>query len=326
MRKTKVLITGGAGFIGYHLAQCLIAKEGYQIDIADRLSRGKRDADFIKLLKNKNIKFINVDLLNKNSYAKFSKNYDYIYHLCAIVGVRNVISQPEEVLKVNIIGTLFLLDWIKRTQRKLRKIIFASTSEVYAGTLRHYGGEIPTAEDINICLDDIHSLRSTYAVSKIAGESACLAYHSAHKIPIVILRYHNVYGPRMGYDHVIPELFNKAGKCRGVVGVHSIGHSRAFCYISDAVEVTIRLAESPKTAGELYHIGNDLEEVTVGLLAQKIIKIVNPLLRIKTLPDHQGSPVRRRPDIKKVRLIVGFEPSISLDEGLIRTWNWYREH
>lgn len=322
----RVLITGGAGFLGYHLARYLSARDEYNIDIADNLSRGKFDLDLKNLIQRRNVTFKKIDLTAPASYKSLDKDYDYIYHLAGIVGVRNVMQRPDRTLFVNTVSILNLLEWINRTQRRLKRFVFASTSEIYSGTMKHCGIPVPTGEDVMLCLEDIRSPRTTYALSKMVGESACFSYSKIHGIPFTIVRYHNVYGPRMGHDHVIPELMLKAGKGRGYLEVFSPGHTRSFCYISDAVEATVNLAEANNSSGQMFNVGNSGEEIKIKDLAGKIIGIVNPSLKIKSLGDQEGSPSRRCPDINKLRRAVGFRSVVSLDDGIRLTWDWYREH
>ena len=320
----KVLITGGAGFIGFHLADYLCAKEKYEVHVVDNLSRGKLDRELLGLIKKGNIKFIDKDLTLKDSFRALDCNYDYIYHLSAIVRVRNVVNDPGKVLFVNINAILNLLEWINKTKNHLKNLLFASTSEVYAGTLKHYKATVPTNENINLCLDDMGSARSSYALSKIVGEFACLNYFKIRSIPLTIVRFHNVYGPRMGYDHVIPELMLKAKNNDKYLEVFSHKHTRSFCYISDAIDATVKLTESRKSIGQIFNLGNSNEEISIEKLAKKIISLVKPTLKIKALGDQTGSPSRRCPDTRKLKRTINFEPRVNLDEGIFYTWKWYK--
>ncbi len=317
----KILITGGAGFIGYHLAESL-SQGRCRIDLADNLLRGEFDRHLKRLIKKPNVRFIKADLTDLKSYKLLRKDYDYIYHMAAIVCVKKVIEQPDRVLYINIVSILNLLEWARTTQGNLKKLLFASTSEAYAGSMRCCDVPIPTNEDVILSLEDIRMPRTTYALSKIVGESACFSYLK-NKAPFTIVRYHNVYGPRMGYSHVIPELMVKARKSNKYLEVFSVNHTRAFCYISDAVLATIGLAESKLSSRQIFNVGNSDEEITIKDLAQKIVKLVNPSLKIKPLGNQEGSPLRRCPDISKLKHATGFRPEVSLDEGIRLTWQWY---
>ena len=321
----KFLITGGAGFIGYHMVNYLSKKTDNEIHIVDNLFRGKPDSDFRLSLRKQNIKFIEADLTDPNCYTIFATNkYDYIYHFAGIVGVKNAVDNPDKVLYVNTVSILNLLEWIKVNQKQLKRFLFASTSEVYTGTQKHYKVDIPTDEKVNLCLDDIASARTSYALSKIFGECSCFNYFKLYKIPITIVRYHNIYGPRMGYNHVIPELMLKARKNKRYLDVYSVKHTRAFCYISDAIEATFKLITAKDSLGQIFNVGNSYEEITIENLAKKIIRIVNPKLKIKPSCEETGSPARRCPDIDKLRQTIKFKPKVYLDEGLKLTWDWYK--
>ncbi len=203
IKNKRILILGGAGFVGYHLAKKL-EKQGFYIDLIDDLSRGKIDKDFESLIKKKKVRFYNIDINSNNRFFHKKKNYVYIFHFAAIVGVKNVIKKPFEVLTKNIYLFEKIVNFANK-QRKLKRLIFASSSEVYAGTLNKFGLKFPTPEETTLILNNLDDHRSTYMMSKIYGEAMC--YHS--KIPFTIIRPHNIYGPRMGHAHVIPELFTK---------------------------------------------------------------------------------------------------------------------
>ena len=220
----KILITGGAGFIGYHLANKLL-ENNYQIDLLDNFSRGVNDTHLTDLAENETINLINADLLQSTTIDQLDQDYAYIYHFAAVIGVQHVLKAPFDVLEKNFILLQNALK-IARKQKKLRRFVFASTSEVYAGTLNHYGLEFPTPESTPLLVSDPHEARSSYMLSKIYGEALCL--HSG--LPVTIIRPHNFYGPRMGLSHVIPELMKKViDSENGKVDVFSINHKRTFC-------------------------------------------------------------------------------------------------
>ena len=198
---SKTLITGGAGFIGFHLANKLL-HNGDEVHILDNFSRGVMDSELKRLANDINI--IDENLLDENINNKLDRNYDYIFHLAALLGVNNVLKSPYQVLDKNV----FLLKnaiIIAQNQKNLERLIFSSTSEVYAGTLQKYGLIFPTTEDTPLTIADINEARTAYMLSKIYGESMCIN----SMLPITIIRPHNFYGPRMGLSHVIPELMKK---------------------------------------------------------------------------------------------------------------------
>ena len=200
----KILIIGGAGFIGFHLAKKLVGK--FKIDLVDNFSRGARDKELIKLVNERNVRLLNMDFLNSyNRFKNIPKDYSYIFHLAAIVGAKNVIKFPYEVLTKNFTLLKNAID-IGLRQKKLKRFVFSSSSEVYYGTLKNYGLKFPTPEETKLSTLDLSDKRGTYMLSKIYGEAMCS--HSG--LPFTIVRPHNFYGPRMGLSHVIPELLKKA--------------------------------------------------------------------------------------------------------------------
>ena len=317
----KILITGAAGFIGYFVTKRLSENNENQITIIDNFTRGRFDNDFKSLLKKDNVHFIRADLTNPATFLRLDNNFDYIYHFAAIIGVKNVVKNPDKVLYVNALSTLNLFEF-SINLKNLKKVLFSSTSEIYSGSLKHHNIEIPTNENVILTIDDIKSERTTYALSKMFGESICYNYGKKYDIPFTIARYHNIYGPRMGFAHVIPEMFIKI-KNNEIIDVPSPNHSRAFCYIDDAVEMTIKACENKNTNNEIFHIGNSEEEIRIKELAKKISNIMNKEITIKELPETPGSTKRRCPDISKIISYIDYYPTTSLNEGISKTFYWY---
>jgi nucleoside-diphosphate-sugar epimerase len=314
----KVLITGGAGFIGYHLAIKLL-EDDYQIDLLDNFSRGVNDAHLVKLAKNERINCINFDLSQSGKISQLDQDYSYVYHLAAVIGVQHVLKAPYEVLTKNFILLQNALE-ISRQQKKLERFVFASTSEVYAGTLNHYGLKFPTPETTPLTISNLQQARTSYMLSKIYGEAMC--QHS--ELPVTIIRPHNFYGPRMGLSHVIPELMKKAIRSdNGLVDVYSVKHKRTFCYIGDAVEIIQLLAESVNTIGKVFNVGNDDEEITMGELAKKVIDLTGKDVAINPMPATPGSPERRCPSITKLKEAISYVKQYPLEKGLQETFDWY---
>ena len=318
----KALITGGAGFIGYHLAEYLL-KNNYQVDLVDNLSRGVIDENLSGLLSNSNIRFINRNLCEPGSFKNFDNNYQYIYHLAAIIGVTNVLDRPFEVLRDNLTIHLNILDFAK-LQKSLKRFIFTSTSEVYAGTLRHFKLDFPTPETTPLAIPNLSQPRTSYMLSKIYGEALCC--HSA--VPFSIVRPHNIYGPRMGMAHVIPALLRKAHHCENGDGleVFSPDHSRTFCYISDAVRMIRRIAETPACLNQTLNVGNQIPEISMRNLAGHISRIVNKDLKIIAKPETPGSPKRRCPNMTNTFELTVYQPNIDLDSGIKSTYGWYKKN
>lgn len=312
------LIIGGAGFIGYHLAYNLSRNQKYNIDIIDNLQRGRKDNEFIKLIKNKNIHFIKknfVDIKVEN----LKKNYNYIFHLASIVGVRNVEINSSEVLYQNI-NLIYKIIELSKLQKKLKKICFTSTSEIYANSVFHKVAKVPTKEKELIVINNNTTARDSYFLSKLISEKIL----HLSKLPFVILRLHNIYGPRMGYSHVIPEIFLKLNKNKKKISVLSWSHSRAFCYISDAVEQIKFFTLNKRIKNMIINVGNDQEEIKIIDLTKKILKILN--LKVKIIKDINaiGSPKRRCPNLQLNYKLMKKKPLIKLNKGLTKTYLWYK--
>ena len=323
VNKHRILITGGAGFVGYHLAFQLSQEPTNHLVLVDNFVRGQLDQDLETLIERPNVRLISADLTDAASFEQLGSGYDEVYHLAAIIGVRNVVKRPHEVLRVNAVATLFLLNWFARGGG--RKLLFSSTSEVYAWTQHFYRLPIPTPENVPLSLSDLGNPRSSYAGSKIFGELAVTQYCAIYDKPFVIVRYHNVYGPRMGNEHVIPELYYRALSGQNPLVVYSANHRRAFCYVIDAVTATISAMREKSAEGHTINIGNDLEEVTIGELAKYLLRTVGIQANIAPQVAGDDPIVRRCPDISVARELLSYEPKAMLGEGLKQTLAWYAQ-
>lgn len=316
---TKVLITGGAGFVGYHLAKQLLT-DGCQIDLLDDLSRGVIDSDLTTLTTDSKVRLLNRDLLRSDFFDGLENDYDYIYHLAAIIGVANVLRNPYAVISDNVLMLTNILAFA-RQQARLKRFVFSSTSEVYAGTLQFFHLPIPTPESVPLTITELSQPRTSYMLSKICGESLC--HHS--DIPWTIIRPHNLYGPRMGKAHVIPQLLERAHDTdNGGINVFSVEHRRTFCYVSDGVTMIRRAAELDSCIKETLNIGNQRPEISIGKLTEMILKVMQKQLEIDPQPATSGSPVRRCPDMGKTLSLTGVKPKVDLEKGIRLTYEWYR--
>ena len=324
LRRRRILITGGAGFIAGHLSEHLVREAGTELVLVDDFSRGRRDDDFVALIRRDRVRCIDADLTEPGSYRLLGQGYDEVYHCAAVVGVRNAVERPQEVLRVNALSTVFLLDWLVRGGG--RRLLFASTSEAYAWTQQFYPLPVPTPEDVPLALTDLTNPRIAYAGSKMHGELLVTQYCRQAEVPFSIVRYHNVYGPRMGFDHVIPQIYERAASGQNPLVVYSAEHRRAFCYISDAVVATIAAARRPEAVGRTINIGNDHCEVTIAELAARVLAVSGIAADLRPEPDPNDPIARRCPDVSRARSLLGFDPVVGLDEGLRLTLTWYAQH
>jgi len=318
----RALVTGGCGFIGSHLGARL-ESAGYEVDLVDNLARGVVDDDLRALLERPSVRLVECDLLDPEALEGLDGEYELIFHLAAIVGVANVLERPYEVLDLNVAMTTRALELAAR-QERLERFVFASTSEVYAGTLEQFELEIPTPESSPIALPDLGRPRTSYMLSKLYGEALCI--HSG--VPVTVIRPHNVYGPRMGMSHVIPELLERARKAADGdrLEVYSVDHRRTFCYVEDAVEMIFLAARAEEAVGQVLNVGKEDPEIAIGELAEMVIETVGRDLAIDPQPATQGSPTRRAPEMSKMRAFIGYAAQVGVAEGLRRTYRWYEEN
>jgi UDP-glucose 4-epimerase len=265
----------------------------------------------------------NLDLLSPGTLDGEDDDYDYVFHLAALLGVQNVRSRPYEVLTWNSRMLEHAIAFARR-QKNLSRFLFSSTSEVYAGTLHYFGMTVPTPETTPIALMDLAEPRVSYMLSKIYGEELC----RFAGIPFTIFRVHNAFGPRMGLSHVVPELLRKAHTLPegSSMEVFSPSHSRSFCFVSDVVELIARMAETPSCAGQVLNCGAAGPEITIAQLADTVIRTVGRKLDIQPMPETPGSPQRRAPDMTRTSELTGYAAQVPVQEGVQRTYDWYRTH
>ena len=286
-------------------------------------ARGVRDRDLELLLSKKRMTFSTIDLLDREAVFSLGSDFEAIFHLAAIIGVANVVSRPYETLvdNVRVMDNVIAL---ARKQKKLFRLLFASSSEVYAGTLRHFRLPLPTPENVALAVTPLNEPRTSYMLSKIVGESMC----QMGNLPFTIFRPHNIYGPRMGMAHVIPEQLRKVWEADAGarIGVYSADHRRSFCYVDDAVEMLIRMLATDACIGKTLNLGTESPEVDIRKVAQTCIDVAGKKLAIEVLPPTAGSPERRAPDMRQTHQLLNYEPKVSLSEGILKTWTWYLEN
>lgn len=320
----KILITGGAGFVGYHLAKRL-SGFGYDIVLADNFFRSEHDRDLKALLEKPNVTLIKADLTNPESWKEIGSGYDEVYHLVGINGTQLFYEIPHEVLRIGIATTMNVLEWFHTVNNTPgAKIIYTSSNEAYAGALEKFGQlPIPTPEGVPLVIADPYNPRWSYAGQKLIGELFFIHYSKAFNFRMSIVRPHNFYGPREGYKHVIPEVIERIKARVDPFPIYGNDETRSFCYIDDAVEAMQLVMESEKTDGGTYHIGSH-KETGIKELIEGIFTIMEwhpKELDIKSSPD--GSVKRRLPDVSKIKRDTGWEAKTELEDGLRRMIEWY---
>lgn len=321
---SKILITGGTGFIGYHLTKKLSEGDNTVV-VVDNLFRSELDDDMKNLLKKPNVELIKSDLTNRDAWNSLGNGYDYVYHLASINGTRLFYEIPFEVLSIGITTSLYAIKWFRtHNNHPGAKILYTSSNEAYAGALEAFGKlPLPTPEDVPLVISDPYNPRWSYAGQKLIGELLFIHASKAHNFRMSIVRPHNFYGPREGYEHVIPEIIERVKTRIDPFPIYGADDTRSFCYIDDAVNALIAVMESDKTDSGTYHIGTK-EETRIQNLIENIFTHMKWRPRqfdIKNSPE--GSVKRRLPDVSKIKAHTGWEAKIGLNEGLKKMIEWY---
>jgi UDP-glucose 4-epimerase len=311
----KVLITGGAGFIGSHLSDELIAG-GNEVTVLDDLSTGRFE-NIAHLDGNKSFQFIEGTILNETLVDKLVERCDVVYHLAAAVGVDLVVKKPLESLITNIKGSEIVLDMVHRYHKK---ILITSTSEIYG---KNTNG--PLKEDDDRILGSPLKVRWGYSTAKAVDEMLAYIYWREKKVPTIIVRLFNTVGPRQtgAYGMVIPRFVNQALKNENITVYGTGKQSRCFLHVKDVIKTLIKLMNNKDAVGNVFNIGSQ-EEITIENLAKKIIEISKSKSKIiyisyeKAYEEGFEDMQRRVPDTSKVNKLVGFKPTVDL-EGIIKS-------
>ncbi len=320
----QILITGGAGFIGYHLA-CYHLELGDRVILFDNFfkSEGKKDSEFESLIDHENVELFHVDLKKPITGVNVEGTIDIAYHLAAINGTRLFYEIPYEVCRDNLLLTLNLLNWLET--QKVGSLLYSSSSEVYAGADKFDLLKIPTDELAPVIFPQPTDVRFSYGTSKFMGEFLCIHFGKKFSVPTSVIRYHNIYGPRMGFKHVIPEFALRLKERENPFNIYGGNETRAFCYVDDAVKATNLVATTPECDGEIVHIGNSTE-TTINDLATLMMDIFGEKSDLKECGGFSSSVSRRCPDTSKLKRITGFKAEVPLKEGVAITMKWYMDH
>ena len=317
----RALITGGAGFIGSHLAEALL-DAGHEVDIIDNLSTGSiRNVGHLK--SNPRFQYVIDTLTNEPLLAELIDRNDVIFHFAAAVGVKLIVEQPVHTIETNVHGTEVVL---KHAHKKRKKVVIASTSEVYGKS-----ADVPFREDADLVMGATVKHRWAYACSKAIDEFLALAYYKERDLPIIIVRFFNTVGPRQTgqYGMVLPSFVRQALSGEPITVFGDGTQSRSFTYVGDVVDCMMKLVNEPKAVGQVFNIGNK-QEVTILQLAEIVKSLTGSASRIEFVPYDKAyeegfeDMPRRVPDLTKVTQLVGYEPKVQLNEIITRVIEYFR--
>jgi UDP-glucose 4-epimerase len=307
----KALITGGAGFVGSHLAERLLGN-GHEVAILDNLSTGSMD-NIAHLKQTRGFSYVVESVTNEPLLAEMIDGCDVVFHLAAAVGVKLIVEQPVHTIETNVHGTEVVL---KHANKKKKLVFIASTSEVYGKS-----ADVPFREAADLVLGPTAKHRWAYACSKLIDEFLALAYWKEKKLPVVIVRLFNTVGPRQTgqYGMVLPTFVRQALAGQPITVFGDGMQSRSFTYVGDVVGALVKLAHEPRAIGQVFNIGN-AEEVTILDLAERVKKMTGSQSPIQRIPYDQAyeegfeDMPRRVPDITKIHDLIGFQPTLALDD------------
>jgi UDP-glucose 4-epimerase len=311
----KALLTGGAGFVGSHLAEALLA-QGHQVIVLDDLSTGSMD-NIAHLKGRPGFEYVINSVMNEPLTAELIDRSDVVFHLAAAVGVKLIVEAPVRTIETNVHGTEVVL---KHASKKGRLVVIFSTSEVYGKSVA-----VPFREDADLVLGQTQKHRWAYACSKAIDEFLALAYYREKRLPVIVVRLFNTVGPRQTgrYGMVIPNFVRQAIAGEPITVYGDGTQSRSFTDVSDVVGGLVKLMREPKAVGEVFNIGNS-EEITILDLAKKIRAATASDSPITYVPYDEAYEAgfedmpRRVPDLGKIHALVGYRPTIGLDEILQR--------
>src|SRR5262245_14787192 len=311
----NALLTGGAGFVGSHLAEALL-DQGHNVFVIDDLSTGSM-SNIAHLKHRPNFEYVIDTIMNDRLTAELIDRVDVVFHLAAAVGVKLIVEAPVRTIETNVHGTEIVLT---HASKKGKLVVIFSTSEVYGKSTA-----VPFQEDADLVLGPTPKHRWAYACSKAIDEFLALAYHRERRLPVIIVRLFNTVGPRQTgrYGMVIPNFVRQAVVGEGITVFGDGRQTRSFAYVGDVVDGIIRLANEPRAIGEVFNIGST-EETSILDLAERVRTMTGSSSEIRLVPYEEAYAAgfedmpRRVPDLAKIGAMVGYQPRTGLDEILER--------
>jgi UDP-glucose 4-epimerase len=311
----RALLTGGAGFVGSHLAEALLDR-GHAVSVIDDLSTGSMD-NIAHLKGRPGFEYVIDSIMNEPLTAELVDRSDVVFHLAAAVGVKLIVEAPVRTIETNVHGTEIVL---QHASKKSKLVVVFSTSEVYGKS-----AAVPFQESADLVMGPTSKHRWAYACSKALDEFLALAYWKERKLPVIIVRLFNTVGPRQTgrYGMVIPNFVRQALMGLPITVYGDGRQSRSFTYVGDVVQGLVALVQEPRAVGEVFNIGNT-EEISIGDLALRVRALTGSASDIVRIPYEQAYEAgfedmpRRVPDLTKIRALVGYAPTVGLDEVLRR--------
>jgi UDP-glucose 4-epimerase len=318
----RALITGGAGFIGSHLSEALL-DQGDEVLILDNLSTGSID-NIAHLKGRAGFEYFVDTVTNEPLLAELIDRADVVFHFAAAVGVKLIVEQPVYTIETNVHGTEVVL---KHANKKKKLVVIASTSEVYGKS-----EDVPFREDSDLVLGPTPKHRWAYACSKAIDEFLALAYWKERKLPVIIVRFFNTVGPRQSgqYGMVIPNFVRQALAGEPITVFGDGTQQRAFTHVHDVVGALLKLVVEPKAIGQVINIGNK-NEITIQALAERVRELSGSNSTIKRIPYDEAyesgfeDMPRRVPDLTRIKGLIGYQPTLELDEILTQVIDYFRK-
>ncbi len=321
VKNQRIVVLGAAGFIGFHLSAALSKIKGISLIVVDNHVRGSYDPAYKNLAERENVQAINLDLSIESSYVNLFERGDYVVNCAALNGTQNFYDIPVQVIRNSAISSILAAEYGSKSG--VSKYVYLGTPESYASGIELGIVTIPTPESVPLVIDSPLNPRWSYAASKTIGEVASIANLEQYGLNSIILRVHNIYGPRMGNNHVIPDLVQKF--TNGNFEVHGVSETRAFMYIDDLIQILVKfIFETKEFKDRIFHIGSARETLILDL-ANLILNELNIESDLIPKKSFVGSVSRRLPDTTLLNNYISYEET-ELEVGIKKYIAWYKSN